>query len=139
MLMPCRLRFPSAPIARQSRACSFVRLSSGSNDWPLIRENPWNVTTHGLPDRCEPLLLEIAWLAADYCRKSESLLTNAVREDEYVPPEWQPDGCDAHECTEANAEAADRKAREILSRCDDETLAVIDRMCCALSINVDEV
>ncbi len=104
-----------------------------------IRENPWNITTHGLPDRCEPLLLEIAWLAADYCRKSESLLTNAVREDEYVPPEWQPDGCDAHECTEGNAEAADRKAREILSRCDDETLAVIDQMRRALSINVDEV
>ena len=104
-----------------------------------IRENPWNVLTHKLPDACGPLLLEVAWLAADYCRKSESLLVNAVRQNIYAPPEWRPGGPDAHEYTEGNALAAEKKVREILRRCDRPTLAFIDRMRRALSKNVDDM
>ena len=36
-----------------------------------------------------------------------------------------PSGPDGHEYPDENAEAADRKVRGILSRCDDETLAFI--------------
>jgi hypothetical protein len=95
-----------------------------------IRENPWNVLKYELPREDCPLLFEVAWLAADYCRKSASRLTNAVRRGDYVPPEWQPraHGCDAHEIPEGDALAAEARLREILDRCDDETLEVIDRM-----------
>jgi hypothetical protein len=100
-----------------------------------IRENPWNVLSHDLPNQCPPLLLEIAWLAADYCGKSESLLVNAIRQQmylpaqqRYVPAEWRPGGPDAHEYPEGNALAAEDKAREIIARCDEQTLAFIDRM-----------
>jgi hypothetical protein len=92
-----------------------------------IRENPWNVLTHNLPNRSPPLLLEIAWLAADYCHKSEGLLANAVREQMYVPPEWRPGGPDGHEYPEANAWAAEQKASEIIDRCDDASRALIER------------
>jgi hypothetical protein len=100
-----------------------------------IRENPWNVLSHDLPNKCPPLLLEIAWLAADYCGKSESLLVNAIRQQmnlpaqqRYVPAEWRPGGPDAHEYAEGKALAAEDKAREIIARCDQQTLAFIDRM-----------
>ncbi len=100
-----------------------------------IRENPQNVLSHDLPVRCDRLLLEMAWLAADYCRKSESLLVNAIRQQMYlpaqqwyVPAEWRPGGPDAHEYPEGNALAAEDKAREIIARCDEQTLAFIDRM-----------
>jgi hypothetical protein len=104
-----------------------------------IRENPWNVLSHELPDQCQPLLLEIAWLAADYCSKSESLLLNAIRQQmdvpaqqRYIPAEWRPGGPDAHEYHEGNVRVAEDKAREIIARCNDETLAFIDwmRVCC---------
>ncbi len=87
-------------------------------------------------------LVSNRWLAADYCAKSESLLVNAIRQQMYVPTqqwyapaEWQPGGPDAHERPERNARAAEDEAREIIARCDDETLAFIDRMRRVLSSN----
>jgi hypothetical protein len=44
-----------------------------------IRENPWNVITHTLPTHPTELLLEVAYFAADYCRKSEYRLMNGAR------------------------------------------------------------
>jgi hypothetical protein len=50
-----------------------------------IRENPWNVITHGLPEHPEVLLLGLAQLAADYCRKSEQLCMQASSAGVYFP------------------------------------------------------
>jgi hypothetical protein len=64
------------------------------------------------------LLLEIAHLAADYCRVSEGVLTRAVRDGLYLPPGWEPtdEWPDAHEITEGRMLDADRKYDEIRAR-----------------------
>jgi hypothetical protein len=51
-----------------------------------VRQNPWNVITHTLPVPCRPLLLAVAYLAADYCCKSEYLLIDAAADGNYRPP-----------------------------------------------------
>jgi hypothetical protein len=80
-----------------------------------IRENPWNVLSHELPPNPSLLLLRLARMAADYCRRSENLLMFAVLDGEYLPVEWQnsPDSPDAHEFSEALAFNADEKYRAI--------------------------
>jgi hypothetical protein len=80
-----------------------------------IRNNPWNVLTHQLPEKPDTLLLEIARVAAEYCRLSEAMLTDAVRDGLYLPPGWEPteDWPDAHEITEGRMLDADEKCREI--------------------------
>jgi hypothetical protein len=80
-----------------------------------IRENPWNVVTHKLPTVADELLLELASLAAAYCRASEYLLMHAAREGRYVPPGWEPryPFPDGHEANEARGECAGRKLEEI--------------------------
>jgi hypothetical protein len=54
-----------------------------------IRQNPWNVLSHELPHDPSLLLLRLARMAADYCRRSENLLMFAVPDGEYLPVEWQ--------------------------------------------------
>ena len=44
-----------------------------------IRENPWIVLADPLPINPPPLLLKAAYLAADYCCRSEHLIMTAVR------------------------------------------------------------
>jgi hypothetical protein len=50
-----------------------------------IRENPWNVLSHELPPNPSLLLLRLARMAADYCRRSENLLMFAVSHGHYLP------------------------------------------------------
>jgi hypothetical protein len=92
----------------------------------VIRENPWNVVTHTLPAQATELLLETAYLAADYCRNSEYTLMHAARDGEYVPEGWLPgpDSCDVHEINEERAWQADRKLDEIRGRCEAAGLAI---------------
>ena len=94
----------------------------------VIRENPLNVVTHTLPTHPTELLLDTAYLAANYCRKSEYLLMHAARYGDYVPPGWQPgpDSCDVHEINEAQGWQAERKLDEIRERCEAEGFELID-------------
>ena len=80
-----------------------------------IRENPWNVVTHILPPDPTSLLLEVASLAAAYCRVSECTLMMAAREGSYTPCGWEPsdDHPDVHEESEARSLAADQRWSEI--------------------------
>jgi hypothetical protein len=80
-----------------------------------IRENPWNVVAHSLPEHPTPLLLEIAHLAAAYCRQSEFVLMMAAREGIYTPPGWEAsDDCpDVHEENETRSFDADQRLQEI--------------------------
>ena len=82
-----------------------------------IRANPWNVVTHKLPTYPAQLLLEVAYLAADYCRASEYFLVTAVTRSNYTPEGWEPtdDGCDAHEESEARGFNAHLRLEEICS------------------------
>lgn len=81
-----------------------------------IRQNPWNVVTHKLPTCPGRLLLEVAYLAADYCRASEYFLVTAVTRSNYTPEGWEPtDGCDAHEESEARGFNAHLRLEEICS------------------------
>lgn len=93
-----------------------------------IRNNPWSVLTHQLPERPDALLLEIARLAADYCRLSEAVLTDAVREGRYLPPGWEPtdDWPDAHEITEGRMLEADRKCDEIRAFFETASVDIVD-------------
>ena len=94
-----------------------------------IRENPWNVVEHELPTRPEELLLEVAYLAADYCRRAEFLLMEAARERRYVPPGWEPVGNheDVHEENEGRSVQADFKLQEICDLCEKEYGVFLDR------------
>jgi hypothetical protein len=80
-----------------------------------IRENPWNAITYGLPSDPAPLLLEVAHLAAAYCRASEYQLMLAAREGRYMPRGWEPsnDSPDIHEESETRCDAADERLTEI--------------------------
>lgn len=67
-----------------------------------IRENPWNVVAHKLPKKPDKLLLEAAFLAADYCCRAEFFLMEEARHGDYTPSWWRPDEIcpDAHEESE---------------------------------------
>jgi hypothetical protein len=80
-----------------------------------IRENPWNVVTLDLPRSPTPLLLELANLAAEYCRASEYMLMLAAREGVYVPDGWEPGGhCgDVHEESQDRCHEADMQVKRI--------------------------
>ena len=81
----------------------------------MIRENPWSVITHILPHNPSPVLIELACLAADYCRRSEYVVMMAARDGSYKPPGWEPgiDQPDVHEESEARSCNADRRLLEI--------------------------
>jgi hypothetical protein len=81
-----------------------------------IRENPWNVVTHTLPTQPPEVLLEAAFLAAEYCRNSEYMLMHAARDGNYVPPGWQRGGCDVHEINEGRGFQAEVKLDEVCER-----------------------
>ena len=89
----------------------------------IIRENPWNVTTHTLPPRPSLVLFELALFAAAYCRDSENLLMRATRAGDCVPTGWDSD-CDVqpdiHEESEDRSWEADVALSEILGCYDDE-------------------
>ncbi len=76
-----------------------------------LQENPWSVVSHELPPQPPRLLLELAYLAADYCRTSEFLLMEAARLGSYVPCGWMPgdDSPDVHEASEARWCEADAR------------------------------
>jgi hypothetical protein len=80
-----------------------------------IRKNPWNVVTYALPEQPSELLLQAAYLAADYCRRAEYILVHAAREGRYVPFGWKPgpDSPDAHEESEELGWRAEAKRDEI--------------------------
>jgi hypothetical protein len=78
-----------------------------------IRCNPWNALSYELPAHPSRLLLELARLAAHYCRQSEYELMLAAREGNYVPWWWCEGAPDAHEESEALALEADEKLTEI--------------------------
>jgi len=80
-----------------------------------IRENPWNAITHKLPSNPAVVLLEVAAIAADYCRKSEHVLMMATREGLYTPHGWEAtnDSPDIHEESETRCYAADERLMEI--------------------------
>jgi hypothetical protein len=80
----------------------------------LIRENPWNVISHPLPAPCRPLLHGLAYLAADYCCKSEYLLMNAALDGNYVPTGWRSDatGFDKHQINGERGWKAEAKRNE---------------------------
>jgi hypothetical protein len=88
-----------------------------------IRENPWNVLSQELPPNPSLLLLRLARMAADYCRRSENLLMFAAHAGDYIPVEWEEssDSPDAHEFSEALAFKADEKYRAICELFDLET------------------
>ncbi len=77
-----------------------------------IRQNPWNVVTHTLPTPCRPLLHALAYLAADYCCKSEHLLMNAAVDGNYVPAGCQP-GAAGHEIHRERGWSAEVKRNEL--------------------------
>lgn len=92
-----------------------------------IRKNPWRILTHRLPAHPELLLLEVAYLAALYCRQSESVLMLAARNGEYTPLGWQPGEDDVHEENEAYAFDADLKLMQICEICEKEFGVVLER------------
>jgi hypothetical protein len=53
-----------------------------------LRINPWNVVTSRLPAQPDQLLLEVAVLAADYCRTSEFVIVKAARLGLFEPAAW---------------------------------------------------
>jgi hypothetical protein len=96
------------------------RISNNGGNMPTltieaIRDNPWNLITHELPEHPTELLLHLAIEAADYCRNSEYVLMEAAREGRYDPPNWRPSDeyPDAHEAYEARAIEADWKFDEL--------------------------
>jgi hypothetical protein len=56
-----------------------------------IRENPWNVIAHPLPEFPSEILLEVAYRAAEYCTRSEGELVQAARRGRYMPSWFNPD------------------------------------------------
>lgn len=87
-----------------------------------IRKNPWNAVVRKLPTHPEPLLLELAYLAARYYRTSEHRLMLAARAGIYTPLGWfaETGYPDAHEESETYAFAADCKLLEICDRYEEE-------------------
>ena len=87
-----------------------------------VRKNPWNAVNRKLPEHPEPLLLELAYLATNYCRTSEQRLMRAARAGIYTPLGWLPERAfpDAHEESEIHACAADFKLLEICDRYEEE-------------------
>jgi hypothetical protein len=83
-----------------------------------IRENPWNIIAQRLPEQVDALLLELACLAAIYCRNSEYRLMLAARAGDYTPQGWLAENGDpdVHEENETRACDADNKLTEICSR-----------------------
>jgi hypothetical protein len=59
-----------------------------------IRQNPWNVLTHELPENPSRLLLTLAQLAATFCREIEYEIYTAaeVGEAQIVEPNRSLDG-----------------------------------------------
>ena len=94
-----------------------------------IRKNPWRILTHRLPAHPELLLLEVAYLAALYCRQSESVLMLAARNGEYTPLGWRPcrENPDVHEENEALSFNADLKLTQICEICEKEFGVVLER------------
>ncbi len=80
-----------------------------------IRKNPWNVVARRLPTHPDELLLELAHLAAGYCRSSEGWLMLAARAGVYTPLGWRAESGhpDVHEESEARACDADSRLMEI--------------------------
>ena len=80
-----------------------------------LRENPWNVITQQLPDAPDELLLQAAYLAAEYCKCSEYALMNAARRGRYTPSWFTEDEVcpDAHEESEERGWEAEIKMEEI--------------------------
>jgi hypothetical protein len=82
----------------------------------VLRENPWNVLSHELPQHPSRVLLYLAALTARYCRGSEYMLMHAARRGDYIPTWWRPDRPvqpDAHEESEECVWRAERKLDEI--------------------------
>jgi hypothetical protein len=94
-----------------------------------IRENPWNVVTNTLPTNPAMFLLEIAYFAADYCRRSETKLMMAARKGIYTPPGWEAgnDSPDVHEENEARSWSADFRLLEICDLLEREFDVVFER------------
>ena len=87
-----------------------------------IRKNPWNAVARRLPAHPDELLLELAYLATNYCRSSEYRLMLAARAGIYTPLGWLPERAfpDVHEESEIYACAADFKLFEICDRYEEE-------------------
>jgi hypothetical protein len=81
-----------------------------------LRENPWNVVTYKLPSHPKPLLVNAAYLAAEYCHKSEYLFMVAARDGSYIPHGWETwlDKGHAWDESEARACHARQRLEEIL-------------------------
>ncbi len=109
-----RARSPKAPTPRIPR-CLTKGVAMPILTLAAIRENPWHVVTYTLPSRPNRLLLELAHLAADYCRHSETQLMFAARQRRYIPDGWSPDNDspDVHEESEALALTAEARCEEI--------------------------
>jgi hypothetical protein len=86
-----------------------------------IRENPWNVVSHTLPPHPDPLLLVVAYLAADYCRQSERVLDRACLDGKYAPPGCRlaRDGDSDPQCAQRVEEVTER-IRELRNHCEIE-------------------
>ena len=80
-----------------------------------IRENPWNVVDHELPEHPSALLLRFAHFAAYYCRMSEMILMTAARLGFYQPRGWRfrLNDPDVHEESEPRSCDSDRTLEEI--------------------------
>jgi hypothetical protein len=78
-----------------------------------IREEPWNVMTHTLPAQPRRLLLEAAYLAADYCRSIEYLFMAETRDADFTPDGWQVSHPDGPDESESRGQRAHRRVLEI--------------------------
>lgn len=80
-----------------------------------IRENPWIVLADPLPTNPPPLLLKVAYLAAEYCRRIEYLIMTAARAGDYEPAGWfaADTSPDVHEDSESWWLAAEMRMEAI--------------------------
>ena len=84
----------------------------------MIRENPWNVITHRFPPHPSAVLVELAELAAAYCRDSEHVLIKAAQDGSYGRDGWglKDNHPDSHEESEARSDEVDQRLSEFCNQ-----------------------
>ena len=94
-----------------------------------IRENPWSVVTHSLPPHPSRLLLALAYLAADYCRRSEHLLVRSARDGTYWP--LKPDvanGVNPGSESARRIQEVHQRIRELCTHCESDGASYVLRL-----------
>ena len=81
---------------------------------PAILADPWNAVAQELPTAPEAFLLELAYMAANYCMEREQRLMHAARRGLYSPPEWDRLGIGVHEFNEGRTLSAETRVIAIM-------------------------